>query len=165
MDYLNVNVFRGEQIRYQYLINWCNSNIQHVDFDDKHNLVYSYSTYGRLTGLGNLVPFAMSVVDTDYFRNDLFRKNSVSTLFGGKIQDINRGVIMYYSLMLQYCAIEENLDEQLKVFTKISTKQLRVNQRGSVVTYNDMAEKIRTSPTYCQDICRIIHSIRQHCTP
>lgn len=164
MDYLNANVLVGEQCRYQYLINWCNSNIQHIDYDDKHMLVYSYSTYGRLTGLGNIIPFAMSVIDTDYFRNDLFRKHSVTGLITTKQISLDHGVASYYALMLQYCALDENLDEQLKSFTKISPKQLRVNQRGSIVTFNDLATKIQTSPTYHQDICRIVRSIRQHYT-
>jgi len=165
MDYLNVNVFRGEQCRPQWLLNWANSNIQHVDYADKNLIICSYTTYGALTGIGSLIPFAMSVVDTDYFRNDLSKKFSVSSLLNTKHTSLSHGIMAYYGLLLQYCAIEENLDEHLKAFTKISSKQLRVNQRGSAVTFTDLASKIQTSSTYLSDIHRVLQSIRQHYIP
>lgn len=166
MDYLNLNVFSGMNVRPQWLLNWANSNIQHVDYNDKNLIIASYTTYGALTGLGNVLPLCFSIVDTDYFRNDLCRKHSVSALLTTtKHTSLSHGIMAYYALLLQYCAIEENLDEHLKAFTKISPKQLRVNQRGSVVTFNDLAAKIQTSSTYQSDIHRVLQSIRQHYIP
>ena len=164
MDYLNHNMLRGVQCRHQFLMNWCNSNIQHIDYDEKYLLVNAYSTYGALTGIGNLIPFAMSVVDTDYFRNDVIRKHAVSTLLPVQHTSLIHGISSYYALLLQYAAIDDGLDDHLKAFTKIALKQLRVPQRGTMVTFNDLATKAQTSSTYHADICRVIQSIRQHYT-
>lgn len=165
MDYLNQNILLGSHCRYQFLINWCNSNIQHIDYDEKHLLVSTYSTYGALTGIGNLIPFAMSVVDTDFFRNDLMRKYSVSALLPVKHASLSHGIASYYALLLQYTVLDDGLDEHLKTFTKMSQKQLRVPQRGTMVTFNDLATKVQTSQAYHADICRVVQSIRQHYIP
>jgi hypothetical protein len=166
MQDIDVNVFNGEQCRPMWLMNWCNSNVQHIDYHDKNTIVSAYTTYGSLTGIGNVVPFAMAVADTDYFRNSTFKNNNFTSLMSlAKSNSLAHGITISYSIILQYCSLDENLDDLLKTFIKISPKQLRINQRGSVVTFSDLAMKNQTSQSYLNDICQIVRSIRQHYTP
>lgn len=136
-----ITILCGEQCRPQWLINWLAVYARHVDVSVRYEIASAYTAFGSITGIGNVYPIALAALDTNFFSHNCMRSNSVMTAFPSYFT-VSASIMAQYAYILQFASVDDSLEDMHKSFIKLSPKQLRVNQRGSCVTFDDLLPKL-----------------------
>jgi hypothetical protein len=151
-----MRVLGGYQINNDIIAYWFLTNGVHVDVSIRNEITSAYTTFGSITSIGNLYPFAQALVHTNKFKNDEFRFNkNIIFPHGIKFNTISESIAAQYAHLLACTTLDDGIDEFTKTFIRLSPKLSAIQKgggRGSVSKWEQFQSILSMSPTYYGEI-------------
>lgn len=125
-------ILNGPQVDSIYLYRALNLYAPKLRQDERDSIVSAYNTYGELTTIGNLYPFAQAAKETAWFTSERFVKSrnmaglgaTNDGAWGGHFDTISAGVLAQYAHLLCYAVPEMQLNYIQKEIAKLSPRRL-----------------------------------------
>jgi len=144
---------------------------KHLNAGQRQFIVSAFTTYGEVTEIGNVFPFAQAALETGWFTSDRFLKsNNPAGLgatddgaWGNEFDTISAGILAQYAHLLCYAKPEQDLkyiQRQLSMLSPWREAMMRVYGLGAANnTWKGLTRKWATDPNYDAKIVSIAESI------
>ncbi len=154
-----MRILKGMTCTWDDLYHWMASYTNHIDVYDRHNIACSFTTFGELTSIGNVLPFCHAVVQTNMFRNNMFRiQHNVGTFDVETTYENVPFSIMTLYAQLYCCATLDGNDEYAKTMTKLQGNMIafrRTGYRGAFTHWKDFNGKLGLPADYYPKLCNV----------
>lgn len=131
-------------------------------------IIEAYDYLGRLTGLGNIWPFAQACLETAYFTSARWVINNNPAglgatddgAVGAVFPTLEAGILAQYAHLLAYATLPGNpLFDQLVVFSPRLSAMEQAYGRGSSPSWQELTGRWATDPDYYTKIERIVKAM------
>jgi hypothetical protein len=151
-----MRILGGYQVNNHIINHWFSTHGFHVDVSIRNEITSAYTTFGSITSIGNLYPFAQAIVHTNKFKNDEFRYNK-NIIFqnGVKFNTYSESIAAQYAHLLAYTTLDDGIDDFTKTFIRLTPKLSVVQKsgaRGSVLKWEQFQSILSSSSTYYGEI-------------
>jgi hypothetical protein len=158
-----MRILKGMTCETDVLYYWMAGNTNHLDVNDRHIIAESFSVFGELTSIGNVLPFCHAVLQTDMFRNMMYKSQKNIGTFDAETSYAN----VPYSIMTLYaqvycCATLAGDDDFAKTMTHLQgnmTAFRRTGYRGAFTHWKDFNGKLNLPEDYYPKLCSIGRTI------
>lgn len=173
-------ILNGPSVPTTTLIAYLDPRTPHLTWQQRESIVCAYTSWGELTTVGNVRPFAQAVKEaSERDTNGIYRPfNSRRFLAnlnpagmgatndgaeGAKFFTIASGIVAQFAHLLCYAAKPESLPTELAILQTLSPRRaalMRTFGLGSAPTWESLNGKwAYPGPTYGQDILRLADEI------
>lgn len=162
-------VLSSRNTHYTRLLEILAQRCKHLSLENQERIALAYTVFGRLTGIGNMYPFAQAIHETGWFTSDKWINNNNPAGLGatndgaiGYIADtLEDGILRQYAHLLCY-ATKEN-ETILEDIARLSPRRVQMQNtygRGSAITWQDLNGKWAYPGTnYAQKIEEIVKAL------
>lgn len=134
-----------------------------IDEDRRHAIASAYTTYGALSRIGNLYPFAQAWLETGGFTSSRWHTGynpagigaTDDGAWGNVFASPAEGIAAQYGHLLCYAATDTQLAPAQLLLSRFSPRRHILDQkrwRGIAVTWHDLSGKWATDPLYGEKI-------------
>lgn len=124
-------ILNGPQVADIHLWRALNQNAPYLSNEEKHSIVSAFCTYGELTTIGNLYPFAQSIHETGWFASRRWKESrnpaglgaTDDGAWGGHFDTISAGILAQYAHLLCYAVTDVQLSPLNKMIARLSPRR------------------------------------------
>jgi hypothetical protein len=160
-------ILGGPSVPASDLVTILDRRAAHLSWQQRSSLTCAYTTFGELTGIGNLRPFAQAIKETGWFTSRRFLDNLSTAGLGAtndgadgaRFPSIAAGVAAQYAHLLCYAAKPGALPQALLTLSELSPRRsalIGAYGLGCAPTWEGLNGKWASpGPTYGEDILTI----------
>jgi N-acetyl-anhydromuramyl-L-alanine amidase AmpD len=164
-------IIGGPHLPTAQLRNWLDLKAGGVDEDSRDEIACAYTTYGRLTRIGNLLPLAQAWHETGGFTSERWVKSfnpaglgaTNDGAWGATFASPAEGIVAQYAHLLAYAADDTQLNLPQRTLVLLDPRLQPLTQihgRGSAARWIDLNGRWAVpGPTYGQAIITIATQI------
>lgn len=151
-----MRILGGYQINNDIIARWFSTQGFHVDVEIRDEIISAYTTFGSITSIGNLYPFAQAIVHTNKFKHHEFRYNK-NIIFEKEVKfnTYSEGIAAQYAHLLAYTTLDDGIDDFTKTFIRLTPKLSVIQKsgkRGAISKWEQFQSILSSSPMYYGEI-------------
>lgn len=161
-------IMGGPNLSYKLMRAWLTRNGHAMSEDLADQILAAYVTYGGLTRIGSLMPFAQAIHETGAFTSELwvngFNPAGIGATAPGKGYQFptpQHGIIAQYAHLIAYAQIDSLLGIDKALLAYDPRLSAMGGLRGSAPRWIDLNTRWAVGDSYAQAITKIANQIVQ----
>ena len=123
-------ILGGPQVSPRVLSRFLDAKAGSLTAPEKEEIVSAFTTYGRLTSIGNLIPFAQAWHETGGFTSERWKKSlnpagvgaTNDGAWGQDFASAAEGIVAQYAHLLAYACKDENMTVPQKILVQLDPR-------------------------------------------
>lgn len=161
-------ILRGPNLSYKLMRAWITRNGFAISEDAGDKIAAAYATYGRLTDIGSLMPFAQAIHETGAFSSELWLVHcnpaglgATKPGIGYAFANIAEGVLAQFAHLLAYAQLDTELGVDKALLAYDPRLTFMDGMRGKAPRWIDLNGRWAVGNNYAQAITKIANQIVQ----
>lgn len=145
-------IIGGAQVPFGTIYSFLTRRYTYISEQEKTEIASAYTTYGKLTGIGNVYPLGQNCHETGYGTSERWRKSynpagigsTSDKVWGGHFETIAHGVLAQYAHLLAYATTDSQLSPPLKQIVLCDPRldaMTKAHGRGCAPNWEDLRNR------------------------